>query len=78
MQTSSSTAFRGFVWAGLLALLSAATAAVAWNNPAPASAGFAPQAAFASHGFIDHSVVNRADLLPSAEPSPLSVAAYGN
>jgi hypothetical protein len=32
----------------------------------------------ASGAVIDHSVLDRNDLLPSPDPSPMSVAAYGN
>lgn len=34
--------------------------------------------ATAGGGFIDHSVLNDANLLPEPDPSPLSVAAYGD
>jgi hypothetical protein len=46
--------------------------------PAPAATSVAAGQPGASGAFIDHSVVDRDDLLPSPDPSPMSVAAYGN
>ncbi len=46
-------------------------------RPRTASPATAAPAPTANGGLIDHSVVDRPDLEPSADPSAMAVAAYG-
>lgn len=71
-------------WRLFALTLVGALAAVAWiERPSPdgiiSVAALPVPPPMASAGpFIDHSVLNDPDLLPEPDPSPLSVAAYGD
>jgi hypothetical protein len=73
------SAARPWVWVTLALLALAGVFAGAQHAPAPAAGPAAAVSAPAATGsFIDHSVLDRNDLLPEPDPSPMSVAAYAS
>ena len=85
--SSSRSSTRPWIWATLAMLAVTGLLVGAQHEPATrvqtavptmAATAVATGQPDASGAFIDHSVLDRNDLQPAPDPSPMSVAAYGN